>query len=66
MTNTKYYKSVNIRKEDWKTLELLKKSKNKSYTCLIKYAIASYVKSEESKSSFSFSTTERISVIKND
>ncbi len=47
-------------------LELLKKSKKKSYTCLIKYAIAMYVRSEESKSGFSFSTSERISVIKND
>ena len=66
MTNIRYYKSINIRKEDWKMLELLKKSKKKSYTCLIKYAIAMYVRSEESKSGFSFSTSERISVIKND
>ena len=66
MANIKYYKSINIRTEDWKMLELLKKSKKKSYTCLIKYAIAMYVKNEESKSGFSFSTTKRIGIIEND
>ena len=58
MTNTKYYKSINIRKEDWQTLSKLKKIKKTSYTCIIKYAIAAYEKKEASKHDFSFASVQ--------
>ena len=46
MSNTEYYKTVSVRKEDWKTLKKFQNQKNRPITWVIKYALIAYEQKE--------------------